>query len=118
MMAHPEVSRAGRGGATIILPGETEAALRGRNHAEAGVLDLKATHRVSARLFQIDYLFTKHGTAPYFRVGEEGRPQTASLGNGAKNTNLSRVGQRGAEDFGSASRNGEDRSPGAAGPPG
>jgi len=34
MMAHPEVGRAGRGGATIILPGETEAALRGRNHAE------------------------------------------------------------------------------------
>ena len=32
--AHPEVGRPGRGGATMILPGETEAALRGRNHAE------------------------------------------------------------------------------------
>jgi len=32
--AHPEVGRASRGGATMILPGETEAALRGRNHAE------------------------------------------------------------------------------------
>ena len=31
---NPEVGRAGRGGATMILPGETEAALRGRNHAE------------------------------------------------------------------------------------
>jgi hypothetical protein len=34
MTAYPEVGRAGRGGATMILPGETEAALRGRNHAE------------------------------------------------------------------------------------
>jgi hypothetical protein len=32
--AHPEVGRLGLGGATMILPGETEAALRGRNHAE------------------------------------------------------------------------------------
>ena len=32
--AYPEVGRAGGGGATMILPGETEAALRGRNHAE------------------------------------------------------------------------------------
>ena len=32
--AHPEVGRAGCGGATTILPGETEAALRGRNRAE------------------------------------------------------------------------------------
>jgi hypothetical protein len=30
----PEVETEGRGGATMILPGETEAALRGRNHAE------------------------------------------------------------------------------------
>ena len=34
LTAHPEVGRAGRGGATMILPNETEAALRGRNHAE------------------------------------------------------------------------------------
>ena len=34
MTAYPEVGRPGRGGATMILPGETEAALRGRNHAE------------------------------------------------------------------------------------
>jgi hypothetical protein len=34
MTAYSEVGRAGRGGATMILPGETEAALRGRNHAE------------------------------------------------------------------------------------
>src|SRR5215472_6432118 len=31
---YTEVARAG-GGARIVLPGETEAALRGRNHAEA-----------------------------------------------------------------------------------
>lgn len=31
---YSEVGRAGGGGATMILPGETEAALRGRNHAE------------------------------------------------------------------------------------
>ena len=32
--AHPEVGRTGRGGATVTLPSETEAALRRRNHAE------------------------------------------------------------------------------------
>jgi hypothetical protein len=31
---HREVDRAGGGGAAMILPGETEAALRGRKHAE------------------------------------------------------------------------------------
>lgn len=30
----PEVGRPGPGGATMILPGETEAAVRGRNQAE------------------------------------------------------------------------------------
>ena len=34
LTAHSEVGRAGRGDATMILPGEMEAALRGRNHAE------------------------------------------------------------------------------------
>jgi hypothetical protein len=32
---NPEIGRTGRGSATMTLPGETEAALRGRNHAEA-----------------------------------------------------------------------------------
>jgi hypothetical protein len=33
-VGHPETGRTGRGSATMTLPGETEAALRGRNHAE------------------------------------------------------------------------------------
>ena len=42
--------------------------------------------------------------------------ETRSIGNGTRDADcLTRVGQRGAEDFGSASRNEEDRSPAAAG---
>jgi opacity protein-like surface antigen len=33
--------------------------------AFGGGVDVKAAHRVSARLVQIDYLFTKHGTATH-----------------------------------------------------
>jgi hypothetical protein len=63
----------------------------------------------------------------YSLVGSENYPtvraQTvrsvaAGDGNDTKNADLTRVGQRGAEGFGSASRSGEDRSPAAGGPTG
>lgn len=34
MTGYPEVETDGRGGATMILPGETEAGSAGRDHAE------------------------------------------------------------------------------------